>query len=121
MSESEAVPQTAKQSELTPQQWPWVDRTIWTERMLAALGNGVKGDKWFSLIDKVYRVSTLEAAWQQVKSNRGAAGIDRQSIEGFHERTRSQPAGECSSAVMVVVGHDSLAGKLLQRQNTCPL
>jgi len=35
------------------------------------------------LIDKVYRQSTLQAAWQQVKANRGAAGIDRQSIEGF--------------------------------------
>jgi len=51
--------------------------------MLAALGNGVKGNKWFSLIDKVYRQSTLKAAWEQVKANRGAAGIDRQSIEGF--------------------------------------
>jgi len=51
--------------------------------MLAALGNGVKGNKWFSLIDKVYRLSTLQAAWEQVKANRGAAGIDRQSIEGF--------------------------------------
>jgi RNA-directed DNA polymerase len=60
-----------------------VDRTIWTERMLAALGNGVKGNKWFSLIDKVYRPSTLQAAWEQVKANRGAAGIDKQSIEGF--------------------------------------
>ncbi len=51
--------------------------------MLAALGNGVKGNKWFSLIDKVYRPSTLQAAWEQVKANRGAAGIDRQSIEAF--------------------------------------
>ena len=51
--------------------------------MLAALGNGVKGNKWFSLIDKVYRASTLQAAWTQVKANRGAAGIDRQSVEGF--------------------------------------
>jgi len=51
--------------------------------MLAALGNGVKGNKWFSLIDKVYRPSTLQAAWEQVRSNRGAAGIDRQSIESF--------------------------------------
>jgi RNA-directed DNA polymerase len=51
--------------------------------MLAALGNGVKGHKWFSLIDKVYRPGTLQAAWQQVKANKGAAGIDRQSIEGF--------------------------------------
>lgn len=51
--------------------------------MLAALGNGVKGDKWFSLIDKVYRPSTLNAAWQQVKANKGAAGVDRQSVEKF--------------------------------------
>ena len=51
--------------------------------MLAALGNGVKGNIWFSLIDKVYRLSTLQAAWQQVKANQGAAGIDQQSIEAF--------------------------------------
>ncbi|WP_413898785.1 group II intron reverse transcriptase/maturase [Rhodoferax sp.] len=60
-----------------------MDRAIWTERMLAALGNGVKGNKWFSLIDKVYRPSTLQAAWQQVQANKGAAGIDGQSVERF--------------------------------------
>jgi RNA-directed DNA polymerase len=83
MSETAKVSERTKQAESTPGEWDWVDRTIWTERMLAALGNGVKGNKWFSLIDKVYRPSTLQAAWEQVKSNRGAAGIDRQSIEGF--------------------------------------
>ena len=83
MSGTAEVPARAKQAERTPPQWDWVDRTVWTERMLAALGNGVKGSKWFSLIDKVYRQSTLQAAWEQVKVNRGAAGIDRQSIEGF--------------------------------------
>jgi RNA-directed DNA polymerase len=83
MSETAQVSARAKQAESTPTQWDWVDRTIWTERMLAALGNGVKGNKWFSLIDKVYRPATLQAAWEQVESNRGAAGIDRQSIEGF--------------------------------------
>ena len=77
------VPEKAKQTESAPSQWAWVDRAIWTERMLAALGNGVKGNKWFSLIDKVYRASTLQAAWQQVKANKGAAGTDRQSVEGF--------------------------------------
>jgi RNA-directed DNA polymerase len=51
--------------------------------MLAALGNGVKGNKWFSLIDKVYRLRTLEAAWQDVRGNKGAAGVDGQSIERF--------------------------------------
>ena len=83
MSDSVTVPEKAKQTETAPTEWAWVDRAIWTERMLAALGNGVKGHKWFSLIDKVYRMSTLQAAWQQVKANKGAAGIDRQSVEGF--------------------------------------
>jgi RNA-directed DNA polymerase len=51
--------------------------------MLAALANGVKGGKWFSLYDKVYRPEVLKAAWQRVKRNKGAAGIDRVSIERF--------------------------------------
>ena len=83
MSETAQVPARAKQAEFTPTQWDWVDRTIWTERMLAALGNGVIGNKWFSLIDKVYRPSTLQASWEQVQRNRGAAGIDGQSIDAF--------------------------------------
>ncbi|MCH8553463.1 MAG: group II intron reverse transcriptase/maturase [Natronospirillum sp.] len=51
--------------------------------MLAALGNGVKGRKWFSLIDKVYRPQTLFNAWLKVRENKGAAGVDAQSIERF--------------------------------------
>ena len=27
---------------------------VWSERMLTALARGVKGNRWFSLIDKVY-------------------------------------------------------------------
>jgi len=34
----------------------FVPAPIWTETMLAALQRGVKGGKWFSLIDKVYRL-----------------------------------------------------------------
>jgi RNA-directed DNA polymerase len=29
----------------------WAEASIWTDRMVSALGNGVKGGKWFSLID----------------------------------------------------------------------
>ena len=78
--------------------WPWVDRTIWTERMLTALDNGVKGGKWFSLIDKVYRRSTLEAAWQQVRANAGAAGVDGQSIARF-EAGEEQYLAELAEAL----------------------
>jgi RNA-directed DNA polymerase len=51
--------------------------------MLAALGNGVKGGTWYSLIDKVYRPQTLRAAWRKVAKNAGAAGVDRQSVAQF--------------------------------------
>ena len=39
-----------------------VETEVWTERMLAALVSGVKGGKWFSLWDKVWRRGTLERA-----------------------------------------------------------
>ena len=51
--------------------------------MVSALGNGVKGGKWYSLMDKVVRPTTLEVAWRKVARNQGAAGVDGQSIERF--------------------------------------
>jgi RNA-directed DNA polymerase len=56
---------------------------IWTDAMLAALQIGVKGGKWHSLIDKVYRLDTLELGWVQVEKNAGAAGVDRMSVARF--------------------------------------
>src|SRR5271167_387616 len=66
----------------TPVLW-WAEASIWTDRMKSALGNGVKGGKWFSLIDKVFRPSTLEAAWRKVEANKGSSGIDGQSLDRF--------------------------------------
>jgi len=79
------VQSIAKQGTETrdPLNWDWVETSVWTKRMLAALGNGVKGGKWFSLIDKVYDRVTLEAAWKRVAANKGAAGIDKVSIKRF--------------------------------------
>jgi len=54
--------------------------------MVSALVNGVKGGRWFSLIDKVMAPATLQAAWDKVQANRGAAGVDGQSIEGFERQ-----------------------------------
>jgi RNA-directed DNA polymerase len=55
--------------------------------MVSALGNGVKGGKWFSLIDKVVRPATLDIAWQRVARNKGAAGVDGQGIERFSHQS----------------------------------
>jgi RNA-directed DNA polymerase len=63
--------------------WAWVEAEVWTERMLSALGNGVKGGKWYSLIDKVYAPGTLALAWTKVQANKGAAGVDGQSVDRF--------------------------------------
>lgn len=65
---------------------PGAEATVWTERMLAALENGVKGGKWFSLIDKVFAPATLSLAWTKVAANKGVAGVDGQSIERFAAR-----------------------------------
>ncbi len=63
--------------------WDWVERTVWTDRMLESLERGVKGGVWFSLIDKVVRPGTLFAAWTLVKKNKGSAGSDHQDLESF--------------------------------------
>jgi RNA-directed DNA polymerase len=84
-----SVPETAKQeTESDSLQWEWVEASVWTKRMLAALVNGVKGGKWYSLIDKVYDSRTLKVAWKQVASNKGAAGVDKVSINRFRSNER---------------------------------
>jgi len=58
-------------------------RGVWSEKMLVALEEGVKGNKWFSLIDKVARLDVLALAWGKVLSNAGACGGDGVTVERF--------------------------------------
>jgi len=45
------------------------------------------GRKFFQLIDKVYEMKNLKEAWKKVKSNKGCAGIDKQSISDFQKQS----------------------------------
>ena len=72
------------------ERWQWVERTIWTERMLRTLERGIEGGKWFALIDKVYRIANLQSAFNQVWRNGGSAGVDGQSIQQFEAREEQQ-------------------------------
>lgn len=73
----------AAEAQARRERWDWAEASIWTDRMLAALENGVKGGSWFSLMDKVYAKRTLQVAWERVRGNRGAAGLDGVSVSRF--------------------------------------
>lgn len=85
-SQPAAVSEGTKQAGEVRPGWDWVERTVWTDRMLEALEKGVKGGVWFSLIDKVYRPQVLLQAWRQVKGKGRAVGSDHQSLEQFEEQ-----------------------------------
>ena len=51
--------------------------------MLATLEIGVKGGRWFSLIDKVFSERNLRAAWRRVAGNKGAPGVDSVTVSDY--------------------------------------
>lgn len=51
--------------------------------MLATLEQGVEGGEWFRLSDKVFAERNLLAAFQQVASKQGAAGVDHVTVGQF--------------------------------------
>ena len=48
--------------------------------------------KWYSLIDKVYRMENLRLAFRSVKANHGAPGIDKVTVETFTENLEERLA-----------------------------
>jgi len=91
--EPAGVPGRAKQAGEAQAQWSWVEPSVWTERMLMALEEGVKGGKWYSLIDKVSSLRNLRSAFAQVKSNQGSAGVDRVTIGMFEAHLEANLQG----------------------------
>jgi len=82
----EAVPEGARRAREIQTRWGWVEPTVWTERMLTALDEGVPGGRWYSLMDKVHPERTLRAAYSRVARNQGAAGVDHVTVPMFADR-----------------------------------
>ena len=59
-------------------------------RRLAEWLNPAGARKVHSLIDKVYQPKNLEVAWERVEANRGAGGVDGQSVAAFGEKLEEQ-------------------------------
>ena len=47
--------------------------------------NPTDAKKVHSLVDKVYKPKNLALAWEKVRRNKGAGGVDGESVEGFGE------------------------------------
>ena len=56
------------------------DKVRELQRTLYRAAKADPGRRFHALYDKVYRRDVLERAWESVRANRGAAGIDKQSI-----------------------------------------
>jgi group II intron reverse transcriptase/maturase len=56
------------------------DKVRELQRTLYRAAKADPGRRFHALYDKVYRRDVLERAWESVRANRGAAGIDRQTI-----------------------------------------
>jgi len=74
----------------TPEISEWAQPLVWTDRMLTTLRTGVRGGKWHTLIDKVYSPDNLFFAARRVVHKKGAAGVDRQSVDDFSDNDRSE-------------------------------
>ena len=53
------VPAGDKQGGEVRARWAWTEAAVWTEPMLTTLERGIKGGKWFSLIDKAWNPRNL--------------------------------------------------------------
>jgi group II intron reverse transcriptase/maturase len=61
------------------------DKVRELQRTLYRAAKADPGRRFHALYDKVYRRDVLERAWVLVRANRGAAGIDRQTIADVEE------------------------------------
>jgi RNA-directed DNA polymerase len=69
----------------------WAHRAVWTDCMLETLlENKVRGGKWHTLMDKVFRELNLFCAARKVVGKKGAAGADEQTVDDFDENGQKE-------------------------------
>lgn len=77
----------AKQGREVPPKWEWTEASVWTERMLVTLERGIKGGKWFSLIDKVWKRENLQSAAQKVACGKSPKKPDGRKCRRYLEQS----------------------------------
>ena len=85
---------------------PRVGRVRELQRALWAAAKQSSGRRFHALYDRVYRGDVLVEAWERVRANRGAAGVDRVTLARGGGRTGS-PGCWVSSNEDLRAGHVS--------------
>jgi RNA-directed DNA polymerase len=87
------VAATPPQAGETRARWGWVERAVWTERMLTRLTEGGSANRvWFRLADKTYAPANLASAFKKVWQNGGSAGADGQTVAHFARQADAELA-----------------------------
>jgi len=64
---------------------PAIDKVRELQRKLWASAKRSKTRRFHALYDRIYRSDVLKEAWSRVRSNGGAAGVDRETIQAIEE------------------------------------
>jgi len=76
-----------KQGREIPPRWGWTEAAVWTERMLATLERGIKGGKWYSLHDKVWKMENLQRAVAKVTTGKSPKSADGRRCRRYAEQS----------------------------------
>src|SRR5438034_11041926 len=78
---------------------PVVDKVRELQRKLWVCAKQSKTRRFHALYDRIHRSDVLREAWRRVRSNGGAAGVDRQTLEDIEQqRSEERRVGkECRS------------------------
>jgi len=87
---------------------------VWTDGMLAALENGVRGGKWYSVIDKVWSPRSLEAGFRKVDAllKAGNGWVVDADIKGYFDNIPHDK-------LMLLVEEEMADGRFLKLIRQC--
>lgn len=80
------VPKAKQGREVAPQ-WAWTEAEVWTERMLATLKRGITGGKWYSLMDKVWKLANMQRAVEKVARGKSGKKADGKKCRRYAEQS----------------------------------
>src|SRR6187402_1051760 len=86
------VPRAKQGREVAPQ-WEWTEAVVWTEPMVATLERGITGGKWYSLMDKVWKMSNLQRAVEKVAHGKSAKKPDGRRCRRYAEQSAQRLPG----------------------------